>query len=93
MFTTERIQRHDLGRLPESVLTLLEMGQYSLYSVKVADNPEAAYILRTGARKAFFLNNAGELIEVSNPEDCEVLSKVEIPCSKNLVTSNSRLLI
>jgi hypothetical protein len=93
MFATEQVQKDNLGKLPEQVFALLEMGQYSLYSVRVEGHPEVSYALRTGGKEIFFLESSGEPIDLGDFKDFQVLSRLTIPSSKNSAISNARPLI
>jgi hypothetical protein len=93
MFATEQVQKGNLGKLPEQVFTLLEMGHYSLYSVRVEGHPEVSYALRTGGKEIFFLENSGKPINLSDLKDFQVLSRVTVPSSKSSAISNARPLI
>lgn len=76
MITTKSLSAKDLRELPESVLKLVSMGQYSLYSVE-AEDPQIAYVLRTGPQELFFLRSDGA-IAPDTSTSFRILSKVDL---------------
>jgi hypothetical protein len=65
MVLSSHISKDQLSKLPEEVIRLIGMGSYSLYKISCQESNEIAYVLRTGARELFFLNNYGEPVNAS----------------------------
>lgn len=71
-----KISKHELSKLPEEVLSLIAMGQYSLYRAEVKDYLNYRYVLRTGEREFFFLAADGEPIAPTGSEKFDIQEKV-----------------
>lgn len=63
MISTKSVSKKTLSQLPEEVLRLVSMGQYSLYKVIDESDPRIVYALRTGATDIFLLGENGEPIK------------------------------
>jgi hypothetical protein len=89
MVSVLSVSKQRLSKLPDEVLRLISMGQYTLYKVNVENEPRAAYALRTGAREIFFLTQDGEPIFVDESTNFEIQKKIVInDVPTPLVTSN-----
>ena len=60
-----------LSKLPDDVLSLISMGQYSLYKIKSDKVSDAAYASRVGTKEVYFLNEEGQPVSVSENEMAE----------------------
>lgn len=60
MVPVQSIKKNHLSKLPEEALRLIGMGKYTLYRVQSKTDPGICYVLRTGEREFFFLQNDGE---------------------------------
>jgi hypothetical protein len=72
MIPTVSVDKDRLNKLPDAVLRLIGMGQYTLYQVGVDEQPLICYVLRAGEREVFFLQQDGE------PVDCDPLLEFSI---------------
>jgi hypothetical protein len=57
------IKKSEIKELPDPVLSLISMGQYTLYKAEFSKNPEVFYALRVSAKQIFLLTKDGEAIE------------------------------
>jgi hypothetical protein len=78
MISTKSVSKKTLSQLPEEVLRLVSMGQYSLYKVIDESDPRIMYALRTGAMEIFLLGENGEPIKEKVQTNFSIENKVLI---------------
>jgi hypothetical protein len=78
MISTKSVSKTTLSKLPEEVLRLVSMGQYSLYKVNDKSDLKVVYALRTSATEIFLLGKNGEPIKEKAQTDFSIESKVLI---------------
>jgi hypothetical protein len=78
MISTKSVPKSSLEKLPEEVLRLIGMGQYSLYEVAIEGHSDVAYALRTGAKKFYLLNKDGEPVNEQSSVNFSIKSKILI---------------
>ncbi|MGG6238730.1 hypothetical protein ACQ4N7_08825 [Nodosilinea sp. AN01ver1] len=78
MVPTIVMTKQDLDKLPDEVLRLIGMGQYTLYSVEVSAQPEVCFVLRTGEREFFFLKEDGEPLSFNDFPNFKIRERVNI---------------
>jgi hypothetical protein len=76
MISTKSVSKTTLSKLPEEVLRLVSMGQYSLYKVTDESALRIVYALRTGATKVFLLGENGEPIKEKVKTSFSIENKV-----------------
>jgi hypothetical protein len=76
MITTSSIPKSRLSKLPDAVLSLISMGQYTLYSVSLPSRPDVVYALRIGAKDIFLLTNDGEPVDYDSLEGLKIKEKI-----------------
>gem|GEM_PF-2185002 len=78
MIPTVALNRQCFSQLPDDVLRLIGMGQYTLYRVSVSEQPEIQYVLRTGQQEFFFLKEDGEPVSLNGSADFDIQEKVNL---------------
>jgi hypothetical protein len=73
------VSKNELSKLPEEVLSLVSLGQYSLYRAIVAEHPNYRYVLRTGEQKFFFLEINSEPVASAGSEKFNIQEKLTLP--------------
>jgi hypothetical protein len=78
MISTVSIKKSDLRKLPDEVLRLVKMGQYTLYRVAIEEYPDICYVLRAGERELFFLQEDGEPVKFDSSLEFIIQEKILI---------------
>jgi len=75
---TSYIRKAELGKLPDIALSLISMGQYTLYKVQIPKKPEVTYALRAGAYDVYLLTSEGDIVQFDDLDGLEVKEKIII---------------
>jgi hypothetical protein len=72
------VSKDELNNLPEEVLHLVAMGQYSLYRGSAKDHPNCCYLLRTGPEEFFLLESDGEPVVAASAREFDIQAEIII---------------